>query len=107
MAEKKLIMEKGFVLGREIKEATEEFVSRDGKIVPAQPKRFVVHVITSSMVDKLDGMSYMTKMSFTVDEDLYKKCTYKIDVEAVFEYVVTQTGGVPKPIKLMPVTNRN
>ena len=38
MADKKLIKEEGFVLGREIKEATEEFVSRDGKTVPAHQK---------------------------------------------------------------------
>lgn len=102
MADKKLIKECGFVLGREIRKATEEFVSRDGKTVPARPQRYVVTVITSSLVDEFDGMSYMTKMDIEVDVDTYKVCTYKTDVEVIFEYVVTQNGGVSKPIRLIP-----
>ena len=106
MADMKLIKEEGFVLGREIKKATTAFVSRDGKEVPAQPERHIVHIITSSLVDEKDGMSYMTKMSVPVDVDIYNKCTYLTKVEVLFEYVVTQTGGVPKPLKVIPHTEK-
>ena len=50
MAEKKLIQEYGFVLGKEIKEATNEFVSRDGVVIPAQPTRELVITCTIYLV---------------------------------------------------------
>lgn len=97
---RKLIREEGFVLGREIKEATDEFVSRDGVVVPAQPTRYVVHVLTSSIVDKVDGMSYISQLDYKVTKEEYEKFTYFIKVVATFECVATDNGFVPKPVKL-------
>ena len=106
MAEKKLIQEYGFVLGKEIKEATNEFVSRDGVVIPAQPTRYIVHVITSSLVDDEDGMSYMTRIDFKFDNiEEYKKFKYLTKVVAVFEYTVTDKVAVSKPIKLSLAKN--
>ena len=99
--EKKLIKEEGFVLGREIKEATGEFVTRDGQVIPAQPIRYVIHVITSSLVDERDGMSYISQLSFKVTAEEYAKFTYLKKIEAVFEYVVSDKGATPKPVKLI------
>ena len=90
---KKLIMEKGFVLGREIKEATEEFTGKDGNVVPAQPKRFVVHLVTSSKCDEKDGMSYISRMSYKTDEKTYNSLTYLTKVLVTYEYSVLSTGN--------------
>ncbi len=97
---KKLVKEQGFVLGREIKDATDEFVSRDGQVIPAQPTRYIVHVVTSSVVDKNDGMAYISQMDFKVTAQEYSKFTYLKEVDAIFECVATATGLTPKPMKL-------
>ncbi len=99
-ANKKLIKEEGFVLGREIKEATDEFVSRDGEVIPAQPTRYVVHVLTSSLVDKVDGMSYISQLDYKVTKEEYEKFTYLKKVVAIFECVATDKGFASKPVKL-------
>ena len=98
---KKLIKEEGFVLGREIKKATEEFVGADGRVVPAREQRFVVHCITSSLVDEQDGMSYITTVDFEVDKDTYYKCTYLKKIEGVFEFTATDKGAKNIPVKLI------
>jgi len=106
MAEKKLIQEYGFVLGREIKEATNDFVSKDGTFIPAQPIRYVVDVITSSVVDDEDGLKYITRLQYKFDNiEEYKKFKYLTKVVAVFEYTVTDKGAVSKPIKLSLAKN--
>lgn len=101
MAQKKLIKEEGLVLGREIKEATSEFVSKDGVVVPAQPEKYIIHVVTSSVVDVKNGMSYITTMDFPVDSIEYEKFTYMKKVDAIFELVATSTGFANKPVKLI------
>lgn len=101
MAAKKLIKEEGFVLGREIKDATSEFVARTGEVIPAQPTRYIVHVVTSSLVDEKDGMAYISTLDYKVTEEEYKKFTYLQKVEAFFECVATDSGLVSKPVKLV------
>ena len=98
---KKLIKEDGFVLGREIKKATEEFVGADGRVVPAREQRFVVHCITSSIVDDQDGMSYITAVDFEVDKDTYMKCTYLRKIEGVFEFTASDKGAKNIPVRLI------
>jgi len=100
MAAKKLLMEKGLVIGREIKKATEQFVTSDGVVIPAQPDRYIIHVITSSCVDEKDGMQYITEMDFKVTAEEYKQFTYMKQIIATFEFVVTDKGGTSKPVKL-------
>lgn len=101
MSAKKLVKEEGFVLGREIKEATDEFVTRDGQVIPAQPTRYVVHVVTSSLVDDKDGMSYISSIDFKVTPEEYKQFTYLKKVDAIFECVGTSAGLTQKPVKLV------
>lgn len=100
-AAKKLIKEEGFVLGREFKEATSSFVARTGEVVPAQPPKYIVHVVTSSLVDEKNGMSYISTLDYKVTEEEYKKFTYLQKVEAYFECVATDTGLVSKPVQLV------
>lgn len=104
---KKLIREDGFVLGREIKKATEQFVSRDGVVIPAQPIRYVIHVVTSSLVDDKDGMQYISQIDFKVDtKEEYDKFTYLKKVEAYFECSATDNGLNQKPFKLVLKDNK-
>lgn len=100
-AAKKLIKEEGFVLGREIKDATPEFVSRTGEVIPAQPTKYLVHVVTSSLVDEKNGMAYISTLDYKVTEEEYKKFTYLQKVEAYFECVATDSGLVSKPVQLV------
>lgn len=106
--EKKLIKEEGFVLSREIKEATEEFKGQDGRVVPAQPKRFMVTVVTSSFVDKNDGMAYMTfHKPAVVEEKIYEKLTYRTPVVVIYEYIPGQNGGAFTKIQsITPIENK-
>ena len=103
---KKLIKEDGFVLGREIKEETQQFVSRDGTVIPAQPTRYIVHVVTSSLVDEKDGMSYISQIDFKVTAQDYEKFTYLKKVEAFFECLATDAGLTQKPVKLVLKDNK-
>lgn len=103
MADVKLLKEEGFVLGKEIRKATEEFTGRDGRVVPAQPERYIVTVIVSSMVDNNNGMKYITKFDVRVEKTLFDKLKYLQKIEAVYEYVTTATGGIPKPLELHPL----
>ena len=98
---KKLIKEDGVVIGREIKKATEEFVGADGKVVPAREQRFVVHCITSSIVDDHDGMQYISAVDFEVDKETYMKCTYLKKIEGIFEFTATDKGGRNTPVRLI------
>ena len=106
MAEVKLLKEEGFVLGKEIKKATEEFTSRDGRTFPAQPERYIVTVVVSALVDANMGMSYMTKMDIKVDRDLFNKLRYLQKIEAIYEYVATEKGGIPKPLQVRPIDEK-
>ena len=62
-----------------------------------------MHLVTSSLVDDKDGMSYISKIDMTVSRELYELCTYLRKIELLFEYVLTANGAMPKPLKLMVI----
>ncbi|MEG1751812.1 MAG: hypothetical protein RR140_02490 [Clostridia bacterium] len=97
---KKLINEDGIVLSKEIKEATNEFPGKDGKIVKALPIRYCVTVASSSSVDNVFGMSYMSICEFIVEKALFDKLKYLLKVNATFVFGGGANGDKAEPISL-------
>lgn len=93
---KRTIVEQGVVLSKIIKDATNQFTSKDGSIVPAQPIRYVVTVASSSKVDKEFGLKDPVILEFKVDEVFFAKLKYLSPVQTEYEY----SANGPKAISL-------
>ena len=97
------IKEQGVVLSKEVKEATNEFKAKDGSVVPAQPKRFVVMVASSYDCNNETGLGKPTILDYKVDEELFNKIKYLSEVEVIYEM---STSGTNKPISLNLIVNK-
>ena len=91
------IMENGKVLNKEFKAAMDSFKGSDGSVVPAQPDRYVVKVISSYKFTKEEGYERPTILDYKVDKETFDRLTYGTDVQVVYEM---STAGSNKPVSL-------
>ena len=80
----KIIRESGIVLGKEIKAATDSFVS-NGQVVEARPERPTV-VVACGEVRGDDGIPDVLIARFTVEMDIYEELKYLDRVEVTYQY---------------------
>lgn len=67
---KKTFKESGIVVGKEIKEASEEIKFMENgkeKVIPAQPMRYIVKIVSSEDVDEKNGMATPSYVEFTLN----------------------------------------
>lgn len=96
---RRTIMEEGLVISKTIKEATMEFTSKDGRVVPAQPRRFIVQVASSATWDKDMGLVDPVILEFKVDDILFNKLKFLNRVKTEYEY--TNNGAKAVSIGLI------
>lgn len=67
---KKTFKESGIVVGKEIKEASDEIKFMENgkeKVIPAQPMRYIVKIVSSEDVDDKNGMATPSYVEFTLN----------------------------------------
>lgn len=82
---KRIIKEEGQVLEKIKKEATPEFKSSDGRVVPAQPDRFILKVVSGEKFTQEDGFVQSTVLDYKVDQSVFNKVKAFTPVVASYE----------------------
>lgn len=78
------ILEEGIVVSKVHKDAMESFKSSSGEVVPAQPEKFVVKVISSYECTPDKGMSDPTILDYKVEKELFDKLKFGTKVRVKF-----------------------
>lgn len=81
---KKPVKEEGIIVSKFIKPATGEFPTQDGRIIPAQPERPTVIVVSACDFDEQKGFDGPSLLTFKVDLALYNKMKYSDRVKCKF-----------------------
>lgn len=97
------VMERGIVLSKEFKKATESFKTSDGSLIPAQPDRYVVKVASAYACTKDMGLNNPTIIDYKVEKEVFDKLVYLQEVEVIFEL---STSGASKPVSLKILANK-
>ena len=95
---KRMIKENGIVLEKIFKEATNEFKSQDGRVVPAQPDRFFLKVVSGEEFDKEKGFVNSTVLEYRVEKALFDKVVANSPVIA--QYELSNFGAKPHSLTL-------
>ena len=82
---KKTFKEKGIVLFREHKKATEAWTDSSGKAVAAQPERWVVGVICSENFNPVEGFVDRIMAEYRVPQKDFANFKYGTEIRAMFE----------------------
>ena len=99
---KRMIKEDGIVLEKIFKEATDEFRSSDGRIVPAQPDRYILKCVSGEDFDKNTGFAQSTVLEYRADKSVYDKVVAYSPV--VVRYEVSNYGAKPMGVGLKETT---
>ena len=90
---KRMITEDGVVLEKIFKEATNEFKSQDGRVVPAQPDRYYLKVVSGEKFTEEIGFVNSTVLEYRVDEAFFNKV--KANSKVVAHYELSNFGAKP------------
>lgn len=95
---KRMIKEDGIVLERIFKEATDEFKSSDGRVVPAQPDRYILKVVSGEDFSQNDGFLQSTVLEYKADKQTFDRV--KAYSPVVVRYEVSNFGAKPMSVEL-------
>lgn len=95
---KRMIKEEGIVLEKIFKEATDEFKSSDGRVVPAQPDRYILKVVSGEEFSQNDGFLQSTVLEYKTDKQIFDKV--KAYSPVVVKYEVSNFGAKPMCVEL-------
>lgn len=95
---KRIIKEDGIVLEKIFKDATNEFKAQDGHIVPAQPKRYILKVVSGEDFKADEGYLNSNVLEFKVDEVVFAKAKFNSPV--VVRYELSNYGVKPESVEL-------
>lgn len=95
---KRMIREDGIVLERILKPATNEFKGSDGRIVPAQPERYILKCVSGEEFKKVDGYMQSTVLEYKVEKAIYDKVVFGSPV--VVKYEVSNYGAKADSVQL-------
>ena len=95
---RRMIKEEGIVLEKIFKEATKEFKSSDGRIVEAQPDRYVLKVVSGEDFSKDKGFLQSTVLEYKCDKTVFDKVIAYSPV--VVKYEVSNYGAKPMNVEL-------
>ena len=95
---KRMIRENGVVLEKIFKEATDEFKASDGRVVPAQPDRYILKCVSGESFSKEKGFSQSTVLEYKVDKQTFDKVVVYSPV--IVKYEVSNYGVKPDSIEL-------
>lgn len=95
---KRMIKEDGVVLEKIFKEKTDEFKSSDGRIVPAQPDRYILKVVSGEDFSKDKGFAQSTVLEYKAEKEVYDKVVAYTPV--IVKYEVSNYGAKPMSVEL-------
>lgn len=95
---KRMIKEDGIVLEKIFKEATDEFKASDGRIVNAQPDRYILKCVSGENFSKETGFENSTVLEYKVDKQVYDKVVAYSPV--LVRYEVSNFGAKPVSAEL-------
>ncbi len=87
---KRIIKEDGIVLEKIFKGATTEFRGQDGRIVSAQPDRYILRCVSGENFSKQNGYTNSTVQDYKVEKSVFDKCFALAEV--VVQYEVSNYG---------------
>lgn len=96
---KRLIIEKGIVLSKIYKEATSAFENKEGKLVDAQPEKFIVLCASGEKISTDAGIDNALIQEYRVSREEFQNFKYLQPVECRYEF---STYGA-KPISVAPL----
>jgi len=88
---KRMIKEEGIVLEKILKRATDEFKASDGRIVSAQPERYILKCVSGEDFSKDAGFLNSTVLDYKVDKQVFDKVIAYSPV--VVRYEVSNFGA--------------
>lgn len=95
---KRMIKEDGVVLEKIFKEATKEFKNSAGEIVPAQPDRYILKVVSGEDFSKENGFLQSTVLDYKTEKAVFDKVIAYSQV--VVKYEVSNFGAKPDSVQL-------
>lgn len=95
---KRMIKEEGIVLERILKPATNEFKGSDGRVVPAQPERYILKCVSGEEFNKDDGYMQSTVLEYKVEKTIFDKVVFASPV--VVKYEVSSFGAKANSVQL-------
>ena len=95
---KRMIKEDGIVLEKIFKEATNEFKSADGRVVPAQPDRFILKVVSGENFSDLNGFENSTVLDYKTTKEVFDKAKAYSPVSVKYE--VSNFGAKPDSVEI-------
>lgn len=95
---KKMITEEGIVLSKIYREATESFMSRDGKEVAAQPERFIILCASGEKVDPDTGVDNAVIQEYKVSREEFQN--FKFLQKVICKYEFSSYGCKPVSVTL-------
>lgn len=95
---KRMIKEEGIVLEKIFKEATDEFKSSDGRVVPAQPDRYILKVVSGEEFSQDKGFLQSTVLEYKAEKHTFDKV--KAYSPVIVKYEVSNYGAKPMSVEL-------
>ena len=95
---KRMIKEDGVVLEKIFKEATEEFKASDGRVIAAQPDRYILKVVSGEDFSKDKGFAQSTVLEYKTEKEIFNKVVAYTPV--IVRYEVSNYGAKPMSVSL-------
>lgn len=95
---RRMIREEGIVLEKIFKEATGEFKSSDGRVVPAQPDRYILKCVSGEVIDKNIGFKNATVLDYKAEKAVFDRVVLYTPV--IVKYEVSNFGPKPESVEL-------
>lgn len=93
---KRLIVEDGIVISKIYKEATEAFENRDGKLIDAQPEKFIILCASGENINADTGIENALVQEYKVSREEFQNFKYLQKVQCKYDF---STYG-PKPVSV-------
>lgn len=95
---KRMIKEDGIVLEKKFKQATNEFKAQDGRVIEAQPDRYILKCVSGEDYSKENGFLNSTVLEFKVEKQVFDKAVVYSAV--VVKYEVSNYGAKAVSVEL-------
>ena len=95
---KRMIKEDGIVLEKIFKKATNEFKASDGRIVEAQPDRYVLKVVSGENFSDINGFENSTVLDYKTTKEVFDKA--KAYTPVCVKYEVSNYGAKPESVEI-------
>ena len=95
----RMISEKGLVLEKIFKKATDAFTGSDGRSVAAQPDRYILKAVSGENFNEVDGFKQSTILEYKVDKATFENA--KFNSKVLVRYEVSNYGAKADSLELI------